>query len=93
MPKRLAKGDFTCEWIAGDPKKFGWYLAAYTTNDEPPLRAVTYLWFNPDSVGRWYICAIGKCARFHPAVTHHMQLPAHPEEEVEPGVVMSGTNS
>jgi hypothetical protein len=63
-------------WIPGEPTKAMWCLATYKTNDEPLCKAVAYLWFNPHSIGKWWIGTAGrKCLRFTQSVTHWMPVP------------------
>lgn len=50
------------KWNEGDaPPEAGWYLAAVNRNESCPDEVITLmLWYNADSVGKWYFgCGLG----------------------------------
>jgi len=42
------------QWSEGVPPEAMWCLATYLTADDPPSKAVAYLWFNPDAIHKWW---------------------------------------
>ena len=69
------------EWIKGEPSTAMWCFGTYISNDDPPRKAVVYLWFNPQALPKWWIGTPGKTSPFTRPVIAHMEEPEPWQEE------------
>lgn len=69
------------EWEEGEPKEAGYYIAAIRTKDKEEHYYVKELWFNPESIDKWYDTMFFGSTRAVPVklkVRYYMKMPHSP---------------
>jgi hypothetical protein len=70
------------DWITGEPREANWYLAAFHRGDDEKFMVVQMLWFNLNSLEKWWIGDFGdvKPFGFRENITHWMEIPRPPAQ-------------